>query len=708
MAVSNTKKTNVTGQVSAQSAEMTADAFLRCLREDRESRVSGFSQAMGEEEFARFAEALKLFDDRQNVMSEAFEHRLGQYFDALVSFLETAMEKQNNGSEDSLLYGQAVEELYLVNCERVRKDNSYRIFYNHPILLMNQRLDAEVTGILEKKRAEAAESDFAKANSEILQFVFEAKMKNRCRMKLYGRNQVYETERGEHAGEEGFVCARPFEQLEDCTEIPAIRIWEKIKNYQELHQERNLNEINIAVFGNLAEDSLQKELLEKLSGIKVNWTFFRHEPMTGEYFFADDGGELYDLLDMRDLQTLTGRYEIISFLDQNCFYRQGQAEKDEKEKGADTICRWNFERSRTQEKFKDKAAYYQAIYNRVGQWINSFDKAKSASFEFDERLYRNLEVVPKENTDIYLYIRYSDRISGYDLSNNGICNDEYYGGISLTVCRLTKFDKPQFNEDYGRFLDESGENEENREGRLSVPIRFWKLLKSISNEYCDEILRRYGGEDIERLRNIILFLNESFLIVEYRINAKDEKVTVQYELQVKEAEKYSELQAEMANIAKVILNYALGEEELYCMNRYFERLLIHSVISNANDVGDLIFAYWMATHWYTIDELKEAAVRPRREIDFRKDIVGNSPGGQRNRFKVKKTIYSVIKRLADMRIRDIPDMQKYFSASFHGKVCPEVTDRNLMRTFQTIREYCEYLQYTGSYLYLNSGLLMGE
>lgn len=694
-------KPQVTGQVSAQSAEMTADAFLRRLREDRESRVSRFSQAMGEDEIAGFTKALRLFDDRQDVMGEVFERCLEQYFDTLIGFLETAMEKLNSGSKDALLYIQALEELYLVNCERLKRDNSYRIFYNHPMLLINRRLDTEVLRMLEEKKAAAGNGEFAKADAEILDYVFKAKMKNRCRMKLYGRNQVYETERGKNAGEDGFVCAGPFEKSEDCTEIPPIRIWEKIKNYQQLHQKEELSSIHIAVFGNLPQDSLQNELLEKLSGVKVYWTFFRHETETEGYLFADADGELYDLLDMSDLQTLVDQYEIIAFLDQNCFYRQGQAEKDEKEKGADTICRWNYERSRTQKKFKDKAAYYQVIYNRVGQWINSFDKDKSASFEFDERLYRNLEAVPKENTDIYLYIRYSDRIGEYDLTNNGICNDEYYSGISLTVCRLTEFDKPQFNEDYGKFLDESSENEDNREGRLSVPIRFWKLLKSISNEYCDEILRRYGGGDIAQLRDIILFLNESCLILGYHINARDEKVTVRYELQMGEDQKYPELQGAMANIVKVILQYAFGEKELYCMNRYFERLLIHSVISNANDVGDLIFAYWMATHWYTIDGLREEALSRRMEPD-------NPSAGQRNRFKVKKTIFSMVKRLAEMRIRDLPEMQEYFSASFHGKVCPEVTDENLMRTLRTIREYSEYLQYTGSYLYLNSGLLMGE
>ena len=695
-------KLNISEQVSDKSMEIAEDAFFEHLKADRDERVSRFFRAMDEKAFSRFTGALKLFDGEQNVMDKGFEQHLKRYFDILIEFLETAIKKQSSGSKDSLLYSQAVEELYFINCERVRRDNSYRIFRNHPMLLINKRLDAEVDEMLKEKEKAEERMEF-----EILQSVFIAKKKNRCRMKFYSRNSVYETKWGEDIGDSDYICAGLFEQSKDNTQIPVIRVWEKIKNYQELHRS-NIDTINIAVFGNQEEQFLYNRVLEKLTEVKINWTFFQHEPTRGEYLFSDNDGELYDLLDMADLQELTAKYEIISFLDQNCFYRQGQAEKDEKEKSADTICRWNFDRSQTQKKFKDKAAYYQVIYNRVGQWINAFDKTKSASFEFDERLYRNLVAVPKENTDIYLYLRYGDRIGRYDLSYNGICNDEYYNGISLTVCRLTKFDMQQFNEDYRAFLEEGGKSREGRENKLSAPIRFWKIFKSISNEYCDKILQEFGKEDEEQLKHLIKHMNDSYLVLGYCINDGDKKIDIQYELQSPETAKWQEVQTVMMNIVKIILKYAFGKEELYCMNRYFERLLIHSVISNADDVGDLIFAYWIATHWYTTERLEEEHIPWRKERNAEKDSVENSSNGQINRFKVRKTIFSAIKQLADMRIRDLPDMDEYFSASFHGMVCREVSNENFNKTFKKIREYCKSLQYTGSYLYLNSGILMGE
>lgn len=702
-------KLNISERVSDKSMEIAEDAFFEHLKADRGERVSRFSQIMSEKDFARFYEALKLFDDVQNVMEKALEQRLERYFDILTELLTTAMKEQSHGSKESLLYSQAVEELYFINCERVRRDNSYRIFRNHPMFLINKRLDVEVDEMLKEKEkaAEKGEGSLAKTEFEILRSVFAAKKNNRRRMKFYSRNSVYETKWGEGIGDSDYICARLFEQSKDNTQIPVIRVWEKIKNYKELHRS-DIDTINIAVFGNQEEQFLYNKVLEELTEVKINWTFFRHETTGGEYLFSDNDGDFYDLLDMTDLQELTERYEIISFLDQNCFYRQGQAEKDEKEKSADTICRWNFERSQTQKKFKDKAAYYQVIYNRVGQWINAFDKAKSASFEFDERLYGNLIAVPKENTDIYLYLRYGDRIGKYDLSYNGICNDEYYNGVSLTVCRLTKFDMQQFNGDYRAFLDEREKSKENSESTLSAPIRFWKLFKSISNEYCDKMLQKICVGNAERLKYLIKFMNESYLVLGYCINDRDEKIDIQYELQMPEAVECQEVQTVMKNTVKIILKFAFAKEELYCMNRYFERLLIHSVISNADDVGDLIFAYWIATHWYTTESLEEEHIPWRKERNAENDSAENSSNGQINRFKVRKTIFSAIKQLADMRIRDLPDMDEYFSASFHGRVCPEVSNENLNKTFKKIRDYCKSLQYTDSYLYLNSGILMGE
>ncbi|MCM1261876.1 MAG: hypothetical protein NC313_04070 [Butyrivibrio sp.] len=705
--VENLYKSNKSGQVSDKSQNNVEDASFVCIKEEREKRMLRFEQLMSGEEFIKFKEALTLFDDEQDVMGKSFEDHLEQYFDTLIGFMEIAFDRQNRNTEKGLLYSQVVEELYLINCEKIRKDNSYNIYSNHPILLIDKRLSNEMDNMVTDKkrriRTQGNEETQESVDCEIIKSVFDAKKKNRRRMRLYSRNMVYEV-KGETADvEKGFVNARIFNQSDECTEVPIIRIWEKVRNYKELYQV-NPKLINIAVFGSLKEYSDdEKEVVEELTGTKLNCISFQHEPMMGEYFFrSNTGTEVYDLMDMNDLQMLTENYQIVLLLDLNCFYRQAQSKKEVEEKSPDTTCRWNFKRSQRCERFIDKAAIYRTIYNRIGKWINMPDSDMSAYFEFDERLYRNFVVLPEKKADIYLYLRYGANIGECNLDNNGICNDEYYDGLPLTVCRISKMDKEQFNEDYGKFIN----NDNNAEKEPYVSIRFWKLLKSISNEYCDAILRKFGEGDTRKTKDIVYFLNESYLVLYYTIHSVEEKVSIRYNLESSgniSLDKFPALQKAMLYIAKDILRYAFGEEEMYCMNNYFERLLIHSVISNSDDMGDLVFAYWIASHWYTVEgQIKEE--QDETQIINKNNAFLNS----RNRFKVRKTIYSMLRQLADMRMRGTSDMRSHFSASFHGEVCPEVTEDNLDRTYQSICTYCIGLNYTDGYLYMNSRLLMDK
>lgn len=700
-------------QISNKSESSVGDAFLSYIKGEREKRITRFEQLLNPDDYIKFKKALTLFDDEQDVMGKPFEDHMEQYFDTLIGFMEMAFDRQNSNTEKGLLYSQVVEELYLINCEKIRKDNSYNIYYNHPVLLMDERLNNEMNNIVDDKkplRSQENKETQENVDYEILKSVFDAKKKNRRRMRLYRRNMVYEV-KGETADiEKGLVNARLFSQSDECTEIPIIRIWEKIRNYKELHQVKP-EWINIAVFGNLKKYSdVEKKVVEELSETKLNCISFQHEPMLGEYFFKSNASdEVYDLMDMNDLQMLAEKYQIIFLLDLNCFYRQGQSKKDVEEKSPDTTCRWNFERSQRRDKFKDKAVIYRAIYNRVGQWINVPDSNTSAAFEFDEILYRNLDMLPKEETDIYLYIRFGAKIGEYNLTNNGICNDEYYDGIPLTVCRLSKLDKEQFNKDYEKFLNNAISNKNSDsdvQGEPCVSIRFWKLLKSISNKYCDAILRKFGNGDISKTKDIICFLNDSYLVLYYTIHSDERKVSIRYSLNPSESisqDEFPALQKTMMCIARNILKYAFGQEVMYCMNNYFERLLIYSVISNSDDVGDLVFAYWLASRGYTIEgQIKEE--QAKIQINKKNSAFLNS----RNRFKVRKTIYSMVSRLADMRMRNIPDMEGYFSASFHGEVCPEVTTENLNETYRSICKYCRELKYTGGYLYMNSRLLMNK
>lgn len=690
-------KSNVPGQVSNGLMQNEQDAFFARSRGEREIRLSTFSQKMDSEDFARLEEALKLFDGEPDIKGKEFEQHLEKYFEDLIHLMGKAIDKQEAGAADRLVYCQAVEELYLINCEKVKRDNSYRIYGNHPIMLLNRRLEQETRKLLndKEKKIPGDNGGSEAVDYDILDSVFRAKTKNRRRMLLYSRSAVYETDSEVPVNEKQFICARPFEQREENTEIPMIRIWEKINDYQDLHQEKKRTLLRIAVFGELSADLRGRELLKGLLDVDIQWTFLRRIPEMGEYLFSDETDEnVYDLLDMIDVQTLVDSHEIILFLDQNCFYRQWQAKKEVEEKREGTNCRWYFERCGKKDDFRDKAAFYRMIYNRVGRWVNAADNDMSASFEFDARIYENLKAVQKENTDIYLYIKYGGKIGEHSLLNNGICNDEYYDGLDLTVCRLSKLDQEQFNNEYRDFLEQSNKSAPQE---FYVPIKFWKLLKSISNQYCESVLERHG-------ENAILFFCRSYVILKYKVNAEEDRAKIHYFLKPADdggslPVNLAELNELMQNVTAIVMKYAFGMEKMYCMNRYFEKLVIYSIISNANDVGDLIFAHWMATNWYMAEELQGKA-QELESIDIAVDSLRHM-----NKFKVRKTIYSMIDRLDKMRMRSIPDMRGYFFSSFRGRICPEVTPENMEKTFHLIQSYCESFSHISGGLYTNSKLI---
>lgn len=691
-------KTENLTEVSARSKGICEDAFFDIPGECRkcsERYLQDFADGMDEENFRRLREGLALFDEVCDVMSKPFEQKLSRYFDTLVYFLEKAIEKYNARSGDALLFSRAVEELHQINCRKVKTDNSYLISENHPVLLMNKRLDLDTEKLLADKRqkAESGANSLSGTDYTILRSVFDAKKRNRRHMKLFSRNAVYETV-PEEGGEHGCIRARLFQHSDAHTEIPVIRIWEKIENYLSTHSDKKFKEIKIATFGKL-KDSPQyngKQLLEKLTGTSISWTVFHREAAIGEYFFADESGEqLYDIMDSKDLRELVNNFQIILLLDENCFYRQRQAKKEVRESSEGVNCRWYYDRAEGMKDFKDKAVYYQMIYNRAGQWINSANEDMSATFEFDARLYRNLEAASQKDVDIYLYIKYGSKIGERNLTVSGVCNDEYYDGNSLIVCKLTG-KAGTFNDDYCTFLKEHIDfNNKN----LYVRIKFWKLLKSISNEYCDNILGQYSQTDKEQLAQVLSLFSKSYLVLKYEINSEQEKIEILYDFFIPENTP-PDLHQAIKDITSVIINYAFSKEKMYCMNRYFEKLLVHSIISNANDIGDLVFAHWIATNWYNTESLKKGTINYQTDTSF---------SVKPNRFKVRKTAYAIIERLEDLRMRSGQDMKGYFLGTFIGEICPDVEPENIIETFRLITKCCEYFKHTGSSLYVNSKLI---
>lgn len=616
----------------------------------------------------------------ENFVRSAVEYILRSYFTCMVDFLKAAEEERYSFLIEPVDYSRAVEALYLLGCERDKRTNFYYIPKWHPVRIIEKLLDEDLERLLTKDGEK----------EPVLEAVFNDKNRNRRQITLFCRNQVYETS-PEDSG--ALVKAYPFRQKEGNTRIPYLRIWEKLYSYQERHPE--LDTIRVAVFGHLTGNpDLVNELLG--SETKVEWVFFEQFLLMGEHYFQDlSGWQLYDLSMPEDVGELMRNYNIILFLDQNCLYRQWQSEKTAEERNEASHCRWYLNRSRDQKAFKEKAAYYQSIYHHVGLWLNSLRQRNSSSFEFDSLLFRNLMEMSNKETDIYLYIKGSNRIASYNLEYSGVCNDEYYGGKSLLVYKLARIGRDSFNRDYRDFLVQSRRAAADKENSV-VFVKFWKITKSISNEYCDRFLAEVSNETGISQSRLIRILDASYLVLRYGVNADEKKIQLGYDVTIAEqaADARQCLLKRMESLSEVILKYALETENMYCIRKYFKELLINSVITNAGNISDLVFAHIWSQSWMRTE---------LRRIDM-----GATKTDDERRFgkhKLHKTIFVLIERLENLRMRSVPDMRKYFLDTLRNIVSPEVDEENFEETLHCIAECCEKFHHTGSSLFLNSTLI---
>lgn len=670
-----------------------AGAYFACREEEWNELRNIFSEIPVEAQDA-FMDIYVKFRCLSDSDLSAVETALEEYFAVMVTLLEAA-EKLQSPFRDAADYSRAVEKLYLLYCVRDKNTNTYTVPEIHPIRVLNKQLDNIFKELLEERTGQL--------DYEMLKGIFDAKKRNRDQIRLYCSNQVYEAKHPQNREQmygsldekqEGDIIAYPFRQRPGNTEIPYFRIWEKLSGYASRCKDKLTdNTIRVAVFGKLeGKWESVSDLLE--SNVKVDWITFENFPPMGEYYFQDTyDGQFYDLSNIMDAKELVHNFNIILFLDLNCLYRQWQTEKTVEERNEGIHCRWYLDRCKEQKEFKDKAAYYQSIYNHVGLWLNSLHKSNSSYFEFDANLFRNLMAAAEESTDIYLYIKESNKIASYNLEYSGVCNDEYYDGKTLLVYKLAQTNEEIFNLNYRKFLEQSKVGTED----TRVAIRFWKLLKSINNNYCYVVMNGMSENKGITCSNLINVLNNSFLILEYNVNCEEKLINIGYDIGYDGSivdKLDNELRSFMEGLAETVLGYALETQNMHCIKKYFKELLIHSVITNARSIRDLVFSHIWSQPWM--------------KTNFKRVNLDGMPKGDNSivgKHKLNKTIYVMIERLEKMRMRTVPDIRGYFINVFRSIVCPEVNEANFEETFHFIAECCEMFNHTSSSLFLNSTLI---
>lgn len=512
-------------------------------------------------------------------------------------------------------------------------------------------------------------------------------------------NQTYEVvpEQPDASSNEKAYKAVPFDNIHGNTEIPAIRLFEKIKNYKATHKDlfEQISELRIACFGKLSNiEDLQSLCKKERLCSQVSLTSFEQDRNTSGYFFkasaefsSGHSEETYDLLHNADLESLFDSYHIVLFLDLNCFYRQYQGIKTVDEKSTQTNCQWYWDRSEQLFKFKSKTVYYKLIYDQISMWLNSYRKEHTGRYEFDEDLFHTLDTAYKYKADVYLYLGYGDQISGKKLRDYNICNDEYYDGKELIVYKFISMHTNLSDNYYQSFL-----NNVNKISQLKITINLWRLVKSISNSFYRSLLQeiqQYSPEfQLEDIMDISCILNCTDIL-------EDSTIKISYYLQ-DSRQRNPVVQKILEQIIKTVLEQSFGIGSLACINRYFRNLIVHYIVSNSESIDDLIFAYLLSAGQFSRVLIDKK--------DWRLDDKACTKVliNEGTDFKARSTLYSIINRLADLRLRAIDDRTNYFVEGFRRSYCPDMSEKVFRDVMLNIRQSCEKWRYTDSRLYVNS------
>lgn len=627
---------------------------------------------------------------------EQLEGLFMQYAELVYELLSRAVSTYGGMSSDFAGYRSALDGLLLFNSIRIKKENRYLIPENHPIMLMHSYVEKLLEGEPDKQKDDASK--------DILKAILDCKNRHRKQFNIYSYNQVYQVVDGSRWSFE-FYDAIPFVENDRGTAIQAIRLIGKIESYRKTHEteDNRLEKLTIACFGELQGE---EELVAVCAaqGIALSIRTFRHERKGSEpYLFAYED-EMYSLSYQQDLEQLFAAYEIVLFLDLNCFFTQRQEEKSVSEKNPQTICEWYIERARECESFKDKAMYYQMIYNYAGMWLNTYESDRSAQYEFDEKLFLSLQTVKKPKTDVYLYISHGDKIAGRSLHDYNICNDEFYDGQQIIVYKFAS----ESNEEnaFKAFLN-AGEDAETQEipvknnptGIIFVRVDCWKVIKSISNDYYKDIIRQMDKNnsfDLPKMSEMINYFRKTSCILEcHRLN-EQRNMKITYHMHYdwgtpKDKHVNQTLEATMEAIMKAVLTYAFGKGSMVCVRRFLKELLARSIVTNAGNMSALLIAHLLSKGEYITYNLESG----------NKDADTYFAEGS---FKVRKTFYTLIEKLADLRLRSIPDREGYYVNSFRREVCPELEEEEFRKALGQIECCCVEFGYGDTRLHMNSVL----
>lgn len=253
---------------------------------------------------------------------------------------------------------------------------------------------------------------------------------------------------------------------------------------------------------------------ERSSCSETTWDFGWMEPdppgSGGRYVFTETGGNLgarrnFDLATEYGMRRLFKSFNIVFFMDESRFNRQGQRPKKPSEQDVQGYVRWCSRRIAYESgrRGRDSAVRMdilkKEIYNSAGLYLNGRDKEATAVPRFDARLFSVIKETAEDSLcDVYLYTSTGRVIGQTDLPSSRLCMNERHGGRELFVFRMENAATGKELDGAVQDLTDAG-NPENGNADILAEISIWDLVEGIGADFFEYMCLMRGHSPEETL-----------------------------------------------------------------------------------------------------------------------------------------------------------------------------------------------------------------
>lgn len=527
--------------------------------------------------------------------------------------------------------------------------------------------------------------------------ILQTRKKRYSRYMLYSLEQVYlRTENEIRGAKEGI----PFCEAGSLTEISSIRFIEKVEHFYRTKgiaagRDCRLRPIRIACLGKVKEP---KALIDYYNGdesqeIRVELSELEQVQDGRRILFSVKSGypegavreedrRIFNLLAGSDLETLFKQYDIVLFLDEGCFYRQGQDERTLEERMVQHQLKWLLDTAKQERKPETRILRYKSAFEMAGEWLSSINLDATARMQFHDQLFNAIQNVMTPEYEVYLYVSYGEQIAGRNLYNRDVCNDECYDGREVSVYKMPSREK-DISDAVLKFLKPKDSR--------TISIDFWKLVKSISNSYYRKFLKNAGIIEETAEKEGIRLLRNTRLEISWPEKLTNED-KLKFRLKAQGDETYRRT---AAHFMEEFVNEGFVRVSHTCVQEYLHKLLGNAVVSRSADVEGILLGYLLKKGFFdsriSWEGIEQTETAGENTINSRL-------------FEPRRAILSVIDNLNMAWIRDYEKKREYLLYDFRNRYCPGMSEEVFWELMKAVNGACSSTGYVDSRLYYHSSL----